>query len=43
MMTPITTAVVAEADKLAAQQQALLDDAEKRAADALDGIAKEKK
>ena len=43
MMTPITTAVVAEADKLAVQQQALLDDAEKRAADALDGIAKEKK
>ena len=43
MMTPITTALVVEADKLAVQQQALLDEAEKRAADALDGIAKEKK
>ena len=43
MMTPITTAAVMEADKLAVQQQVLLDDAEKRAAEALDGIGKDTK
>ncbi|BBO83181.1 hypothetical protein DSCO28_37470 [Desulfosarcina ovata subsp. sediminis] len=43
MMTPITTAAAADADKLAVQQQSLLDDAEKRAADALDGIGKDTK